>query len=77
MTVREDILAELTTEPVAKIHGESRQGDINLLEQQLAKKAAKIKTTEDVVEKGKRFGFLVVVLAKQKHATVIGNPMVA
>ena len=53
MTVREGILTELTTEFVTKIHGEPGQWDINLLEQELAEKAAKIKTTEDILEKGK------------------------
>ena len=57
MTVREDVLTELTTETVTNIHGEPGKGDINLLEQQLAEKAAKIKTTEDVVEKRKTFRF--------------------
>ena len=57
MMVREDILADLTTEPVTKIMGKPGQGDINLLEQELAEEAAEIKTTVDVVEKGKKFGF--------------------
>ena len=54
MMVREDILAKLTANPVTKIIGEPRQGDINVLEQELAEKAAKIKTMEDVVEKKAR-----------------------
>ena len=51
MLVREDILAKLTADPVTKIIGESGQGGTNTLEQELAEKVAKIKTTEDVVEK--------------------------
>ena len=62
MMAREDVLAKLTANLVIKIIGEPRQEDINLLEQELAEKAAKIKTTEDVVKKGKKFGFSVVVL---------------
>ena len=33
--------------------------------------------TEDVVEKGKKIEFLVVVLGKHKGGMVIGNPAVA
>ena len=73
MTVREHILAELTADLVTKIHGEPGQGDISLLEQELAEKAARIQTTEDVVGKGKKFGFLIMVLVKNKYGTVIGN----
>ena len=43
MTVREDILARLTAELVTKINGEPRQGDIDLLKQELAEKAPKLK----------------------------------
>ena len=45
MMVRED-MAKLTTEPVT--NGEPGKGDVNLLEKELAEKAAKIKTTQDV-----------------------------
>ena len=76
MMIREDILAKLTAEQVTKIHGESRQGDISLKEQELAEKAVKITTTEDMVEKRKKFRFLIVVLGKHKYGTVIGNPAV-
>ena len=55
MMVREDILAKLTTGPLTKIIEEPRQGDINLLEQELAEKAPKIKTTEDMVEEEKKW----------------------
>ena len=61
---------------MTKIIGEPRQGDINLLEQELAEKAAKIKTTAEVVEKGKKFGFLVVGLGRQKHGSFFRNPAV-
>ena len=71
MMVREDILADLTTEPVTKIMGKPGQGDINLLEQELAEEAAEMKTTVDVVEKGKKFVFFVVVLGQQKYGAVI------
>ena len=73
MTVQEVILAELTAKPIIKIIGEPGQGDINTLEQELTEKAAKIKNTEDMVEKGCKYGFLVVVLGKNKYGTVIGN----
>ena len=43
----------------------------------MAKKAAKITTTEDMVEKRKKFGFLIVVLGKNKCGAVIGNLVVA
>ena len=43
MTVREDILVELTMVPITKIIWESGQGDLNILE-------AEIKTPGDMVE---------------------------
>ena len=73
MTVREEILAELTAEMVTKIDEEPRQGNIILLEQELAEKAAKINITEDVIKKGKKFCFLVVVSGQQKNGAVICN----
>ena len=75
MMVTEDILAKLTANLVMKMIGKPRQGDINTLEQELAEKAAKIKTTEDVVGKGRKFGLLVMVLEQQKYGAVIGNPV--
>ena len=47
MTIQEDILAELIVEPVTKIIIELEQGEINILEAELAEQVAKIKTTED------------------------------
>ena len=58
MTVQEDVLAEQMT----KIIGGPGQGDINNLESEVAKRAAKILTKDDIVEKGCKYGFLVVVL---------------
>ena len=52
MMVREDILAKLMKDPITKIIRKHSQGDIDTLEKELAEKAAKIKITEDVVEKG-------------------------
>ena len=46
------MMAALMANPITKIIGEPDQGDINTLESELAAKAAKIKTTEDMVEKG-------------------------
>ena len=60
-------------DPITKIVGESGQGDVNTLEQELAEKAANIKNTKNVVEKGCKVGFLVVFLGKNKYGTVIGN----
>ena len=52
MTVREDFLVELTRDPITKIIGQPGQGDLNVLETELAERAAKIKTTEDMAEQG-------------------------
>ena len=46
MTVHEDILAELTIEPITEIIGEPGQGDLNIVEAELMECVAKIKTTE-------------------------------
>ena len=70
MTVCEDILAKLMVEPITKIIGKPGQGHITILESELAAKAAKIKTTDDMMEKGRKYCFLVIVLGKTKCATV-------
>ena len=44
---KEDILAELTTEQITTIIGELGQGNINIIEAELAEQAAKIKTRKD------------------------------
>ena len=74
--MQDNILAKLTSELIMKFIGEPDQDNINTLEQKLAEKAAKIKTTEDVVEKGCKDEFLVAVSGKNKHGIVIGNPEV-
>ena len=57
MTVREYILVELTMESITKITG---------LEAELTEQVAKIETTEDMFEKGCKYGFLISVLAKAR-----------
>ena len=64
--VREDILAKLTSKLVTKIIAEPNKVGINLVEQELAEEAAKIKTMEYVVGKGEKFCFLVMVLGQIK-----------
>ena len=61
MTIQEDILAELTAEPIKKIIGEPGHSNINNLEPELAEEAVKIKT-KDVVEKGCKYTFLFLIL---------------
>ena len=74
MTVWEDILAELTAESITKFIGEPGQSNINNLESELAKNATKIKTTEDMVEKRHKYGFIVVVLKKLKTEQSLVGP---
>ena len=71
--VQKDILAKLTTDQITKIVVEPGQGDIITLESELAEKAAKIKSTEKMFEKGWKYGFLEVVIGKTKYGRVIGN----
>ena len=59
-------MVKLMAEPIMKIIGEPDQGDINTLEQELDETTAKMKTTEDVVEKGCKYGFLVVGFLKKQ-----------
>ena len=76
MTVQEDILAELTAEPFTKIIGELGQGDKNILQAELAEGVVKIKTTDDLVDKGCKYGFLVLVPGQTEYGKVIGNETV-
>ena len=73
MIVQENILAKLTAETITKIIGELGQGAISNLESELAKRVAAIKTTEDMVEKGYKYRFLVIVLGRRKYGTVVGS----
>ena len=73
MMVRKDILAELTAESSTKIIGETGQGDLNILEAEITEWAAKIKTTEDMVEQGCKYSFLTLILGKTQYGWVIGN----
>ena len=74
MTVHEDILSELMAGPITKIVGEPTQIDIDLLEEELMECMAKIKTTEDIIAQGKKYGFLIIVVALAKYITIIRNP---
>ena len=73
MTIREDILAELTTDPITMMFGETWLGGLNVLEAELAEQAAKIKTKEDVIEQGCKYGFLILILGKEQYKRVTGN----
>ena len=73
MTIREDILVELTMVPITKNIGEPGQGDLNILKAEHAEWVAKIKTTEDMVEQGHKYGFLILILVKEQYWRVIGN----
>ena len=73
MTVREDILVELTMDPITKIIGEAGQGGLNVLDAELKEWAAKIKTTQDMIEQGQKYGFLILILGKEQYRRVIGN----
>ena len=73
MTVREHILAELTTKPITKIVRELGQGVINILEAEVTKQVAKIKATEHMVEQGCKYSFLILFLGKAQYGIVIGN----
>ena len=73
MTVREDILVKLTMDPITKIIGEPGQGGLKVLEAECAEQVAKIKTTEDTIEKGHKYGFLILILEKVQYGRVIVN----
>ena len=72
MIIREDMV-ELTMDPSTKINWESVQGDLNVLEAELTEWAAKIKTTEDIIEQGHKYGFLILILEKEQYGIVLGN----
>ena len=74
MIVWEDIITELTAETVTKINREPNQSNINLLENDLAEHATKIKTTEWIVKQGKNYGFLIIVIGLTQNRTIIKNP---
>ena len=71
--VQENTLATLMADSIAKIIVKPGQVDISTLESKLVAKNAKIKTTDDLIEKGQKHGFLVVVLGRAKYGTVIGK----
>ena len=73
MTIREDVLVELTIEPMTKIIGEPGQGDLNILEEEITEWVTTIKTKEDMVEQGLKYGFLILILGKTQYGLVIEN----
>ena len=62
MTMREDIIAKLTAEPIIKIHGKPAQSNIHNLENELVERSAIIKITKDIIKIGKKICFLIIVL---------------
>ena len=68
MTVKEDIIAKLMAVPIIKIDGEPIQSNI---EYELAECIIKIKTTEDIVKQGKKYGFLFIIVGLAKYKTII------
>ena len=76
MTVLQDFLTKLMQEPITKIIGKPGQDDINNLEFELAKRIAKIMTTEDMDETGNIEGLSVIVLGRSKYGTVFDNPTI-
>ena len=74
MIVCEDIIAKLTAEPMTKIDGKPTQSDINILKNKLAESTTKINTMKDIIEQGKKYGFLIIVVGLLKYRTIIKNP---
>ena len=72
--VQEDIIAKLMAESVMKIDGKPTQSDIDNLENELAECTTKIITMEDVVEQGKKYRFLIIIIGLSKYKTIIKNP---
>ena len=75
MSMQEDIIAKLIAVPRTKIDGRPTQSDISNLENELAEHDTKIKTMEDIVEQGKRYVFLIIIVGLSKCKTIIGNPL--
>ena len=73
MTVRRKIISKLMAELIIRINGEQGQGVINQLKSEIAKRSSKIKTMEDMVQKGQKYGFLIVVLGRVKYGMVTRN----
>ena len=63
----------MTAVPVTKIVGELVQMGLNIQEAELAEWAAKIITTEDIVEQGHKYGFLILIMGKEQYGQIIGN----
>ena len=74
MMVQKDIIAKVMAERVMKIDGKPIQSDIVNLKNELAECATKIKTMEDIIEQGKKYGFLIIFVGLSKYKTIIRNP---
>ena len=57
---------QVTAEPVTKIDSEQAQSDINNFENELAECIVKNKTTKGIVEQGKKYCFLNVIVGLSK-----------
>ena len=62
----EDILDDLSVETITRIIREPCHGDINKLASEFVTNATKIKTSDDMVEKGQKYSLLVIILGKTK-----------
>ena len=74
MTMCEDITAKLMAECVTKIDGKPTQSDFDILKNELAERATKIKTMEDIIKQDKKYRFLVIIIGLSKYRTIIKNP---
>ena len=71
MTVHEDIVTSLRSKSVTRIIGHPTNAAVDLLQEELAKIAATVKTT--LIEEGNKFGHLAVIVPEDNYKEIIKN----
>ena len=67
MTVREDIIKKLTATEITKWIGRPNHASVELTQEELAKKAAAIKTHYEPFPEGTRYGFAAAIMLSEDY----------
>jgi len=71
MTVQEDIVNSLQTKTVTRIIGQPTNAAVDLLQEELAKIAATVKTP--LIDQGNKYGHLAVIVPEDDYKEIIKN----
>jgi hypothetical protein len=71
MTYQEDIINRIGAKTVTKIHGTPTLDDVDILQDELAKIAASVKTS--LIQEGPKYGHLATMISEQEYCDLIND----